>query len=111
ITDHIYGRGNVISRNDRPNIFVKELYIYLDYLKDKVADITQTESQKQKQYWLTFTNNLKDGISYYEDLFENIGQNFESIKAEVFNKLKNARNILDLVQEKIENLDRTVVAV
>jgi len=30
MTDHIYGRDNVISRTDRPNMFVKELGLYLE---------------------------------------------------------------------------------
>lgn len=31
---HIYGKNNVIERTDRPHMFVKELSIYVDYLKN-----------------------------------------------------------------------------
>jgi hypothetical protein len=31
--NHIYGRLDVISRDDRPNMYLKELSLYVDYLK------------------------------------------------------------------------------
>ena len=36
MVDHIYGRTNVMERTDRPNFFVKELKMYIDYLGGKM---------------------------------------------------------------------------
>lgn len=103
ITDHIYGRGNVISRTDRPNMFVKELTIYLDYLKAKVTDSMTTMDQKQKKYLLTFANNLNDGISYYKELFNNFEGSFETSRSKILQGLENARNFLAHLQFQIES--------
>ncbi len=70
ITDHIYGRNNVISRKDRPHMFLKELSIYLTYLQEKVKETSSKSSIKQLKYLSTFKNNLADGIKYYEAIFK-----------------------------------------
>ena len=36
--DHIYGRTNIIARDDRPNMFIKELSLYINYLKEQIND-------------------------------------------------------------------------
>ncbi len=46
--DHIYGRTNVITRSDRPNVFVKELQIYIDYIKSKIAEAKQSFASESK---------------------------------------------------------------
>lgn len=109
ITDHIYGRGNVISRIDRPNMFIKELNIYLDYLKAKVRDSMITMDQKQKQYLLTFANNLNHGISYYKDLFNNLVESFETSRNNILLELENAKHFLARLQSQIESLHSNAV--
>ena len=69
ITNHIYGRANMMLRPDRPNMFIKELEIYLEYLKNKIDETKGALNRKQEKYFSTFTHNLKEGISYYVDLF------------------------------------------
>ena len=69
ITDHIYGRKNVISRKDRPHMFIKELGIYLTYFKEKINETNTLSTPKQIKYLSTFRNNLLDGINYYKSLF------------------------------------------
>ncbi|MCG2462740.1 hypothetical protein K8352_18400 [Flavobacteriaceae bacterium F89] len=110
ITDHIYGRGNVISRTDRPNMFIKELNIYLDYLKTKVAESLATMDKKQKQYLLNFANNLDQGISYYKDLFNNLERGFETSRSKILLGLENGRNFLAHLQFQIESPQRELIA-
>ena len=64
ITDHIYGRLNVITRTDRPNMFIKELKIYIDFLKNKVEETKVSITDKQEKYLLKLGNNIKEGINY-----------------------------------------------
>lgn len=102
ITDHIYGRGNVITRTDRPNMFVKELNIYLDYLKDRLTELTVSPDQKQRQYLSKFATNLNEGISYYEELFNSIGSYFETTRTNIIQGLENAQNSLSFLKSQIE---------
>lgn len=69
ITDHIYGRANFMSRKDRPNMFVKEIWLYLDYLEKKIKETGQSAGRKQIKYFLNFTANLAEGLEYYNNLF------------------------------------------
>ncbi len=66
---HINGNASVLSNTDRPNMFVKELKMYIDYLKNEIAAISEDLSKKQIKKWTSFKSNLFDGIAYYQDLF------------------------------------------
>jgi hypothetical protein len=67
---HIYGKMNILNTENRPNLFIKELKMYVDYLNDKFSEVTDTVSDKQAKYFDTFVKNMSDGIEYYKDLFE-----------------------------------------
>ena len=75
ITDHIYGRSNMILREDRPNMFIKELNIYIDYLRDKLSESTGELDRKQKKYFNNFIKNMNGGVAYYQSLFESLTSN------------------------------------
>jgi hypothetical protein len=104
ITNHIYGRSNMISRTDRPNMFIKELNIYIDFLKNKLEEAKVSMDKKQERYLLTFTENLKEGISYYRNLFNGFKDTFEEIKSIMLNDLKISENKLQLITLEIENI-------
>lgn len=104
MTDHIYGRTNVISRTDRPNMFVKELYIYIDYLKDKIEEAKEAVTDRQKKYLSTFTNNLKDGIAYYHSVFNTLKGSFENTKSQIVFDLDRGLKTLHLMEKEINTL-------
>ncbi|MBP0904727.1 hypothetical protein ACFSKN_12735 [Mariniflexile gromovii] len=104
MTDHIYGRDNMISRTDRPNLFIKELTIYISYLRNKIDEVKTTMTPKDEKYLLTFTNNLKEGILYYKNLFTELNHTFQDIKAEVLQALNNSEKTLSLIGLEIEDL-------
>lgn len=104
ITDHIYGRINVISRSDRPHMFIKELKIYIDYLRDKIEEARLSMSQKQEKYFLAFIENLKDGINYYHNLFNDLKDRFEETKSNIINELEASKESLHMLVLEIENL-------
>ncbi|MBN2237778.1 MAG: hypothetical protein JW729_09470 [Bacteroidales bacterium] len=101
ITDHIYGRINVISRNDRPNMFIKELKIYIDFLKNKIEETAATANTKEKKNLFAFVENLKDGINYYDALFNEFKDKFKDTKNSIFNELEISRQDLQLLYLKI----------
>jgi len=104
MTDHIYGRDNMISRTDRPNMFIKELHIYLEYLKNKLLEAKKEMNKKEEKYLLTFTNNMKDGILYYENLFNNISSVFEDKKQMIIKELEMGTEVLERIHSEIESL-------
>jgi len=104
ITDHIYGRTNVISRNDRPNMFIKELTLYLDYLKNRIDETSSSLNKKQEKYLLNFSKNLDEGINYYQDIFENAKDKFEDTKENILAELKSSKEYLKNLQYKIDLL-------
>lgn len=101
---HIYGKNNVISRNDRPNIFVKELGLYLDYLKKQIDETTEVLNRKQVKYFTNFTKNMEEGILYYQGLFSKMVDTFEDSKSTVLDELDQAYNTLTSMTLKIEEL-------
>ena len=103
MTDHIYGRDNMISRTDRPNLFIKELSIYIEYLKNKLEEEKAVMTIKEEKYLLSFTNNLNEGIRYYKSLFNNLKNVFEEIKDDVLCELDKGEKTLDLISLEIQN--------
>ena len=87
MVDHIYGRINIIKRNDRPHMFIKELRLYTDYLKEKILESRNELPQKKLESIQAFQDNLKEGISYYKELFNNIKGKFEKNRSLILKDL------------------------
>jgi len=104
IVDHIYGRTNVITRTDRPNMFIKELKIYIDYLKNKIEETKVSVNAKQEKYLLGFALHLKEGINYYSDLFGGLKDMVEDKKNDILRELDASRRTLQLLNSDIKNL-------
>lgn len=79
---HIYGRKNLNNQLERPNMFINELQLYVDYLKRQLAESGNMISEKQKKYFAKFKTNLLSGIEYYKTLlpsFANVNFNKEQL--------------------------------
>lgn len=66
---HIYGKISIMKDENRPNMFVKELNMYVDYLQKEIESYTEEVSTKQIKKWEAFKANIADGIAYYQELF------------------------------------------
>ncbi len=75
--DHIYGRKSVIDRKDRPNLFIKELWLYVKYFKDQFKKTPTAGTDSEIRQMETFRNNLIEGISYYKNLFIKYANQFD----------------------------------
>lgn len=104
ITNHIYGRANMMFRPDRPNMFIKELDIYLEYLKNRIDETKGALNRKQEKYFSTFTNNLKEGISYYVDLFKDMKEISSSIKTNILKELEDSKEVLQILNFELAKL-------
>lgn len=71
MVQHIYGNVNVMLQENRPNLFVKELKMYVDYLKNEIRTFTDEKSANQLKKWNTYKNNINLGIEYYHNLLKN----------------------------------------
>lgn len=69
MADYIYGRGNILTNANRPHMFIAELLLYIDYLREQITEKYHAEQfHKMKKYYTSFYKNLRDGITYYRQL-------------------------------------------
>lgn len=106
--DHIYGKTNVITRNDRPHMFIKELHIYLDYLQARITESRFEITDKQRKYLLKFAENLNDGITYYKELFNNLKKVFSESITQILFLLEEGRKSLTNLIKEIESLENNL---
>jgi hypothetical protein len=66
---HIYGNTSVLGNINRPNMFINELKMYVDYLKNDVEEVSNEITTAQIKKLQAFKNNLLEGIEYYVTLF------------------------------------------
>lgn len=66
---HIYGNANILADTYRPNIFINELKMYVEYMKKGVSDSLKNKVVSNQKKWEAFSQNLLKGIAYYESLF------------------------------------------
>jgi hypothetical protein len=93
MVQHIYGNSSVLTVSNRPHLFVKELKMYLDYLKNEITTVSAEITAPQIKKWNLFRNNLAEGITYYQSLFSS------SDTAE--NKYQNTQSLLDFYKEQL----------
>jgi hypothetical protein len=102
MVDHIYGKINLISRNDRPHMFIKELQLYLSYLRGKIEESSEKLNDSQIKYFNTFSENLEQGIEYYHALFSNFKEKFANIQSDIFQQLSELKDELDEVMSQVK---------
>lgn len=93
--DHIYGKTNIISFKNRPNMFIKELQLYISYLKRTISDSVFDASVKQDRYILKFISNLNDGINYYEVMFEEMKEHLKDVSDRALSELSEIKSELE----------------
>ena len=95
MVSHIYGNKSVLTTNDRPNLFVKELKMYVDYFRNEIENISGEITNAQFKKWNTFKTNILEGIEYYNTLLSpalyfkqdlnKIKEDFDFYKSELSN--------------------------
>jgi len=72
MVDHIYGRTNLLKEAYRPNMFINELKMYIDYLAREIEKQKDGISDSFFQFVDSFKTNINDGIDYYKKLIPQI---------------------------------------
>lgn len=74
MADHIYGRLNLMTKPERPNMFISELKMYVKNLEEKLMESTSSVGKGQSENFSKFKENLKSGIEYYKNLAASFNQ-------------------------------------
>ena len=98
---HIYGKINIITRKDRPDMFTKELSLYIDYFRKKTMEMAKPATERQIKKILGFRNSLNEGIEYYKNVFSSTMWNPINKNSDFLNNLellKKELNIIKIIQ-------------
>ncbi len=94
MVDHIYGRTNVLNDTPRPHMFIKELGMYIDYLRKDIEKSLSCINAQKVKYFVEFKNNLLAGIDYYHGLFPQMTEETAEFRAKMLKDLADARQRL-----------------
>ncbi len=86
--DHIYGKANLIQNNNRSHVFINELNLYLEYLKNDIVESVQTLTSKKEKYLNSFKDQLLEGIAYYKELVPKMTKESLNQRTLILNEFK-----------------------
>ncbi|MCK5580835.1 MAG: hypothetical protein KAJ18_06135 [Candidatus Omnitrophica bacterium] len=92
MVDHIYGRINILNDIPRPHMFLKELDLYVDHFMKEFKEASSSLTEKQLSRFANFTENLVDGINYYQKLFPKMQIESEEYRKKMLEELESLRN-------------------
>ncbi|KIC94469.1 hypothetical protein [Flavihumibacter solisilvae] len=97
MTDHIYGRTDILTNSGRPHMFIAELRLYIAYLKEQLENDSYSDQlSKRMKYYSAFIQNLREGIEYYRKMSNTITESQEKF----MDDLREASVELDLLSLK-----------
>jgi hypothetical protein len=65
---HIYGRIDLLTDPDRPHMFLNELRLSVDYLREDLSKKVAAMSAAEEKRVAEFRRNIQEGIEYYRAL-------------------------------------------
>jgi len=93
---HIYGRVNLRNEVYRPNLFISELKMYIDYLGREIKKTLPSPTEKDMTYFELFKANLMDGIAYYRTtLIPKLVRESDEYRARMRDELESLAGELD----------------
>jgi hypothetical protein len=72
MADHIYGRIDLLKGKNRPNMFVNELRLYMEYMAEEVERVRLKLSSQTHEYFEGYKLNMLNGIEYYREQADNL---------------------------------------
>ncbi len=100
MVSHIYGRDRLPMAPDRPNMFIREIAIYVDYLRDELQWHSLGLLDRPPEYFNEFKENLLGGIDYCRGLSQkfDLPQQLDNVEQQRFIEE------LDLLAEAVESI-------
>ncbi|HLP16753.1 MAG TPA: hypothetical protein VK470_10875 [Bacteroidota bacterium] len=103
MVSHIYGRINLLTSDDRPNMFINELRLYIDYLKHEIEKQLGLITAKEQKYFTSFKSNMIEGIAYYKSLVPNLARETELYRETMKRQLQALEEeLVNIIVPKIE---------
>jgi len=99
MVQHIYGKVDLLNKIDRPNLFVNELKLYIEYLKKDVSQHIGELNDKKSKYLVKFKEQLILGIEYYKNLVPQLLNETETYKTKMMNDLRDLEKLLSMEVE------------
>ncbi len=93
MVDHIYGRINLVTSVNRPNMFIKELRLYYSYLQKKV-ELKSIHQSMSAAFFDTFYENMIDGIRYYQELLPEMMEEAAGMRHQMLRELEQMESSL-----------------
>ena len=87
MVDHIYGRQDLLADVVRPSVFINELNLYIDYLRNEIVGYLKNVNQKKEKQLLNFKDQLQQGISYYKQLLPQLYNETKAYRDEMYKHL------------------------
>lgn len=87
MTAHIYGREDIISRTDRPHVFLKELELYINYFFEKLKPQEETDV-RIKVSNEKFLQAITESIDYYRNIYIRQSAQLGVVMADVLGRLR-----------------------
>ncbi len=84
---HIYGKLDLLSQTNRPNMFINELNLYLEHYRKDIETQAQVINEKKKKYLQKFQEQLLTGIAYYKELIPRLNNQTTAYREEMFRQL------------------------
>ena len=97
MVNHIYGKLNLLSGVQRPNMFINELNLYIDYLKKDIEANFKNLTEKKSKYLSKFKEQLQNGITYYKELIPMINNQTDAYLDKMYKQLTEAEAKLHLL--------------
>lgn len=96
MTDHIYGRKNLLTNDNRPHMFIREMELYVDHFKEQVEEVSAPDRKILKNL-KGYYKSMLEGINYYRNLAKNhpFSENFTSSLEKAEKELKELNNRLE----------------
>ena len=95
---HIYGKLNLLEGTHRPNMFVNEIKLYIEYLrKDTETSIREITVKKTKQLE-KFKEQLIVGINYYIDMLPDVLTMSQAIDISIQDELTRLKILVDQIR-------------
>lgn len=89
---HIYGRLCLPFKSERPHMFIDEMRLNLDFLREEIRKFSYQISNRPQTYFETFKSALLSGIDYYRDLTKQI---FEEQRERFLDELKKLKDEIE----------------
>lgn len=101
MTDHIYGRTDLVTGRQRPHMFIKELHLNVDYLKEQIEGLRDRNEKILKEI-TNFGNQLLSAVAYYRKLSEDIVKTGRQMFLQQLDACESGlKNILQDVSESV----------